>query len=103
MLQKLFSFRLRLAAVLNSWMISKELLRAGADKNLVNSAAVRNPDLINKAAYKFGSQCVVCAIDAKERITAAGRFISMAEEFQLVLMPLNGLLKLKNEAQAKSC
>lgn len=45
----------------------KELLRAGADKIAVNSAAVRNPDLINEAAYKFGSQCVVCAIDAKRR------------------------------------
>ena len=45
----------------------KELLRAGADKISVNSAAVRNPDLINEAAYKFGSKCVVCAIDAKRR------------------------------------
>ena len=45
----------------------KEMLRAGADKISVNSAAVRNPDLINEAAYKFGSQCVVCAIDAKRR------------------------------------
>ncbi len=43
----------------------KELLRAGADKISVNSAAVRNPGLINESAYKFGSQCVVCAIDAK--------------------------------------
>jgi cyclase len=43
------------------------LLRAGADKVSVNSAAVRNPQLINDAAYKFGSQCVVCAIDAKRR------------------------------------
>ena len=43
----------------------KELLRAGADKISVNSAAVRNPELISEAAYKFGSQCVVCAIDAK--------------------------------------
>lgn len=43
----------------------KDLLRAGADKISVNSAAVRNPELINNAAYKFGSQCVVCAIDAK--------------------------------------
>jgi len=42
-----------------------QLLRAGADKISVNSAAVRNPSLINDAAYKFGSQCVVCAIDAK--------------------------------------
>lgn len=45
----------------------KELLRAGADKISVNSAAVRNPNLINEAAQKFGSQCVVCAIDAKRR------------------------------------
>ena len=45
----------------------KELLRAGADKISVNSAAVKNPALINEAAYKFGSQCVVCAIDAKRR------------------------------------
>lgn len=43
------------------------MLRAGADKISVNSAAVKNPDLINEAAYKFGSQCVVCAIDAKRR------------------------------------
>lgn len=43
----------------------KEILRAGADKISVNSAAVRNPNLINEAAYKFGSQCVVCAIDVK--------------------------------------
>lgn len=44
-----------------------ELLRAGADKVSVNSAAIRRPDIINEAAYKFGSQCVVVAIDAKRR------------------------------------
>lgn len=43
----------------------KELLRAGADKISINSAAVRNPELIREAAVKFGSQCVVVAIDAK--------------------------------------
>lgn len=42
-----------------------QLLRAGADKVSVNSAAVRNPNLISEAAKQFGSQCVVCAIDAK--------------------------------------
>ena len=41
------------------------LLRAGADKVSVNSAAVYRPELITEAAYKFGSQCVVAAIDAK--------------------------------------
>ena len=44
-----------------------QLLRAGADKVSVNSAAIRRPDIINEAAYKFGSQCVVVAIDAKKR------------------------------------
>ena len=43
------------------------LLRAGADKVSVNSAAVRRPALIAEAGEKFGSQCVVCAIDAKRR------------------------------------
>ncbi len=48
------------------------LLRAGADKVSVNSAAVKNPDLINGAAYKFGSQCVVLAIDAKRKADGSG-------------------------------
>lgn len=45
----------------------RQLLRAGADKISVNSAAVRNPELIAQAADKFGSQCVVVAIDAKRK------------------------------------
>jgi len=44
-----------------------KLLRAGADKISINSAAVRDKTLISKAADKFGSQCVVLAIDAKSR------------------------------------
>ena len=43
----------------------REILRAGADKVSVNSAAVRRPELIREAAEIFGSQCVVVAIDAK--------------------------------------
>ncbi|SDN44315.1 imidazole glycerol phosphate synthase subunit HisF [Acetanaerobacterium elongatum] len=43
----------------------RDILRAGADKVSVNSAAVHNPELIREAADKFGSQCVVVAIDAK--------------------------------------
>ena len=43
----------------------KMILREGADKVAVNSAAIMNPELISEAAYKFGSQCVVVAIDAK--------------------------------------
>lgn len=44
----------------------KEILRAGADKISVNSSAVKNPDLVSQAAEKFGSQCVVVAIDARK-------------------------------------
>ena len=42
------------------------LLRNGADKISINSSAVKNPDLINEIAAKYGSQCVVVAIDAKQ-------------------------------------
>ena len=45
----------------------KAILREGADKVSVNSAAIDNPNLIAEAADKFGSQCVVLAIDAKKR------------------------------------
>ncbi len=46
----------------------KLMLRSGADKVAVNSAAVKDPTIISDAAEKFGSQCVVCAIDAKRRV-----------------------------------
>lgn len=42
------------------------LLKSGADKVSVNSSAVKNPDLINELSAKFGSQCIVVAIDAKQ-------------------------------------
>ncbi len=45
----------------------KMILREGADKVAVNSAAIMNPNLISEAADKFGSQCVVVAIDARKR------------------------------------
>ena len=50
----------------------KALLREGADKISVNSAAIDNPRLIADAADKFGSQCVVVAIDAKKRADGSG-------------------------------
>ena len=50
----------------------KALLREGADKISVNSAAIMNPALISEAADKFGSQCVVVAIDAKRREDGSG-------------------------------
>lgn len=50
----------------------KMILREGADKVAVNSAAIMNPALIGEAADKFGSQCVVVAIDAKRREDGSG-------------------------------
>ncbi len=50
----------------------KAILREGADKVSVNSAAIMNPELISQAADKFGSQCVVLAIDAKKREDGSG-------------------------------
>lgn len=46
----------------------RAILKEGADKISINSSAVKNPDLIRDAALKFGSQCVVVAIDAKRRV-----------------------------------
>lgn len=50
----------------------RAILREGADKISVNSAAIMNPQLISDAAEKFGSQCVVVAIDAKKREDGSG-------------------------------
>lgn len=50
----------------------KAILREGADKISINSAAIMNPRLISDAAEKFGSQCVVVAIDAKRREDGSG-------------------------------
>ena len=50
----------------------KAILREGADKIAINSAAIMNPQLIRDAADKFGSQCVVVAIDAKKRADGKG-------------------------------
>lgn len=50
----------------------KMILREGADKVAVNTAAIMNPTLISEAAEKFGSQCVVVAIDAKRRADGSG-------------------------------
>ena len=50
----------------------RAMLRAGADKVSINSAAVRNPDLINEGAERFGSQCVVLSVDVKRRQSAPG-------------------------------
>jgi cyclase len=50
----------------------RRLLLAGADKTGINSAAVADPDLIARGADRFGSQCVVCAVDARRRSDGSG-------------------------------
>lgn len=50
----------------------RKILNAGADKVSVNSSAIKRPELITEAAEKFGSQCVVCAIDAKKKADGTG-------------------------------
>jgi len=50
----------------------REILKAGADKISINSAALKRPELISEAAWRFGSQCVVVAIDAKRRENSSG-------------------------------
>ncbi|EIV99648.1 MULTISPECIES: imidazole glycerol phosphate synthase subunit HisF [Thermoanaerobacter] len=50
----------------------KDILRAGADKVSINTQAVKQPTLIRQAAVRFGSQCVVVAIDAKRRSDGSG-------------------------------
>ncbi|MEM6251900.1 MAG: imidazole glycerol phosphate synthase subunit HisF [Cyanobacteria bacterium P01_D01_bin.156] len=56
----------------NSIATIKQLLRAGADKVSINSGAVRNPNFIQTASDRFGSQCIVVAIDAKRRPDQSG-------------------------------
>jgi cyclase len=53
---------------------ARRMLRAGADKVSVNTAAVQNPELIGDIAAEFGAQCVVCAIDAKRRTDGTSGF-----------------------------
>ncbi len=50
----------------------RQLLREGADKISINSSAINTPELIKEASEKFGSQCVVVAIDAKRRADGSG-------------------------------
>ena len=63
----------------------KVLLREGADKISINSSAINTPELIGNAADKFGSQCVVVAIDARRREDGSGW--NVYEKTAVVLIP----------------
>ena len=59
----------------------RELLQAGADKVSINTAAVNSPELVREASEKFGSQCVVVAIDAKRKPSSPERWSEAERAF----------------------
>ena len=59
---------------INSINSINELLRAGADKVSLNSAAVKNPDIISRSSQKFGTQCIVIAIDARKKFNKSNEW-----------------------------
>ena len=76
------------------------LLHNGADKVSINSSAVKNPDLINELVAKFGSQCIVVAIDAKQ-INGVWKVHLVGGKYLQIWNCLNGRRKLKKEEQEK--
>lgn len=58
----------------------KKLLRCGADKVVINTTAIRNPDVIKEASNKFGAQCVVISIDARKKGDKYEVFINSGKE-----------------------
>jgi imidazole glycerol-phosphate synthase subunit HisF len=80
----------------------RQTLRAGADKVSINSAAIKNPELITEGARVFGSQCIVVAIDPRR---IEGRWVVhiAGEGFRLSTKRWNGRGRPNNAARAKSC
>lgn len=74
----------------------RNLLNAGADKVSINTSAIVNPDIVYQTSSRFGSQCIVVAIDAKLTVQgdkSFGKYLPMEAEMLLGLMQLNGLRK----------
>ena len=88
--QNRFLFRLLLVEELELWMILKLLLK-GTDKISINSSAIMNPNLISEAADKFGSQCVVVAIDAKRREDGSGLEYYIQEQWTCGYMGMDAV------------
>ena len=82
---------------------ARRMLRAGADKVAVNTAAVERPELIADIADEFGAQCAVCAIDAKRtRIAGRGRSSCTAVGRRPAATPWPGRPKRRRSARARS-
>lgn len=81
----------------------KALLREGADKISINSSAINTPNLISEAAEKFGSQCVVVAIDAKKREDGSGwNIYNEWRTDRCRIDAVNGLRKWRSLEQVRS-
>ena len=76
-----------------------KLLNCGADKVSINTAAVQNQEVVIESSKKFGSQCIVVAIDAKKMMTN-GKYLLTEEEIIQALMQLILQKKWKNVEQA---
>ena len=84
---------------------ARRMLRAGAEKVSVNTAAVQRPELIAEIAGEFGAQCVVCAIDAKRRPAAseASRCTSTEAARRPASTPSGGPSRRPGWVPARSC
>ena len=85
---------------------ARRMLRAGADKVSVNTAAVQRPELITEIAGEFGAQCVVCAIDAKRRgpsTPTGSRSTCTAVARRRASTPSRGRPRPPRAAPARSC
>jgi cyclase len=79
------------------------LLQNGADKISVNTAAYKNPELINQLSKEFGSQCVVWQLTQNRKKMKSGMFTSMEEELKQRLNVLSGQRKQWEEVQVRFC
>jgi imidazole glycerol phosphate synthase subunit HisF len=83
------------------------MLNAGADKVSINTAAIHNPDLVREAAQRFGSQCIVVAIDAKRSLMStacrAGKSSPTAAASRPALTRWPGRSAWRNTVREKSC
>ena len=79
------------------------MLKAGADKISINSAALAKPELIREGAEKFGSQCIVVSVDAKKPVTVNGACFLTAVERRSGWMLLSGPSRQLNWGPGRSC
>ena len=80
----------------------RDLLKAGADKVSINTAAIQHPEFVKQAAERFGTQCIVVAIDAK-RAGTDGKCLLMGDAMPPGLMPSIGRAPWSPTGPGRSC